>query len=493
MYAVHQLRETEEAYVQHFSQDFRLGIVRGISYGLFGKPDPFIRQTRALGARVVRAYFFWSQIEPRPGGYTWDAVDALLEQLDGDEEIWITLCSSSPWATRTATDFLPASPAHDLAAYAEFVRRTVAHCGGRVRYWQCDNEPSNTDLLWAGTADDYLAQLRTFYAAVKSIDASALVAPGGCGYDVLSSPSDSEQRHFFDRLASGGRDAFDIFDVHLYGDPYRIPEYVATAHQFMAKYGYQKPVVAGEYGGPSLFEFPEIDAALQGALAEAFSSAPAAQSTESLAAQASQDTPERLAMKSLYAGMAKLPPRLQMFMHGCPPELEAKRHRIACRQLVMRNVFALASGIRRTLYWNLAPEVPGPVDPYSLMHLLVAKLPLLDYRNAILEYRHLEANAFELAARALNGAECVERVPTPELPGVHVYRVSKAGQTPLHVLWDQRDAFDGECEPPRQVELDWPAGGASAIDALGAVQPLEVRSHTLRMCLTDTPVFVHSK
>jgi hypothetical protein len=284
--------------MQHASEAFRPGVVRGISYGLFGKPDPFMPEARTLGARVVRAYFFWGQIEPRPGEYTWDAVDTLLDQLDGDEEVWITLCSSSPWATRTSTDFLPPSPAQDLAAYADFVRRTVAHCGGRVRYWQCDNEPSNTELLWAGTADEYVAQLGAFYAAVKSADAPALVVLGGCGYDVLSSPPDSEQRQFFDRLSSAGRDAFDLFDVHLYGDPYRIPEYVATARQFMAAHGYQKPVVAGEYGGPSLFEFSEVEVALQTAVAEAFSSAPPAQSTEALTAQA-WDTPERVAMKAL--------------------------------------------------------------------------------------------------------------------------------------------------------------------------------------------------
>ena len=103
----------------------RLGVVRGISYGVFGRPDEFVPQARALGAGLVRAYLYWGQIEPEPGRYVWDTVDALLDQLDGDEEVWITLCSSSLWATRQPTDFLPPSPAHDLATYGEFVRRTV--------------------------------------------------------------------------------------------------------------------------------------------------------------------------------------------------------------------------------------------------------------------------------------------------------------------------------------------------------------------------------
>ena len=106
----------------------RLGIVRSISYGLFGKPDAFVPQLRELGATLVRVYFFWSQVEPEPDRYTFDAVDAFLEQLDGSEEVWVTVCSSSRWATRQPTEFLPPSPAKDLDAYQRFVDRLVRHC-----------------------------------------------------------------------------------------------------------------------------------------------------------------------------------------------------------------------------------------------------------------------------------------------------------------------------------------------------------------------------
>jgi hypothetical protein len=106
-------------------------------------------------------------------------VDAFLDQLDGSEEVWVTVCSSSRWATRQATDFLPPSPAKDLEAYRRFVDRLVRHCAGRVRYWQCDNEPSNVGLLWAGTAAEYVAQLKVMYRAVKDADPDALVVLGG--------------------------------------------------------------------------------------------------------------------------------------------------------------------------------------------------------------------------------------------------------------------------------------------------------------------------
>ncbi len=135
-----------------------------------------------------------------PGRFVFDTFDTLLDQLDGDEEVWLTLCSSSPWATRQPTDFLPASPAHDIAAYAEFVRRVVSRGAGRVRYWQCDNEPSNGRLLWAATADDYVRQLEAMYRVVNEpSDPNAQVVLGGCGYDVFSSEATvREPRRFFD-------------------------------------------------------------------------------------------------------------------------------------------------------------------------------------------------------------------------------------------------------------------------------------------------------
>src|SRR4029453_304461 len=108
-----------------------------------GKPDQFVPQLRELGATLVRVYFFWSQVEPEHGRFSFEAVDAFLEQLDGSEEVWVTVCSSSRWATEQATDFLPPSPARDPDAYHRFVRRLVGHCGGRGGFWACGKGPPN--------------------------------------------------------------------------------------------------------------------------------------------------------------------------------------------------------------------------------------------------------------------------------------------------------------------------------------------------------------
>jgi hypothetical protein len=462
----------------------KLGIVRGISYGLFKQPDEFVPPARALGARVVRAYLYWGQIEPRPGEYDFHVADALLAQLDDDVEVWLTVCSSSPWATRRPSDFLPPSPAKDVGRYRGFVRRLVEHCAGRIAYWQCDNEPSNTELLWAGTAEEYLTQLSAFHAAVKAADPAAQVVLGGCGYDVLSSPPGSEPRKFFARLTDAGRDAFDLFDVHLYGPPANIPSYVDDVRSMMRLHGYEKPVVAGEYAGPVLFEFPEVEPILQQTMAAAFTQ-PANQSVNELTGRVGQDTPERRAMIALYNRAADLPDRLRMFLEGCPPELAAKRDRIQCRQIVTRALLALSTGIHLASYWNLAPEVPDEMEPYQMMHLLFGKLVLLRYDGTALTHRNPAADTFALLADQLAGATSVTRNEKGT-----VCTVERAGRPPLLVAWDLRDTFDGEDQPPVPVSLPWTAPHASALDAFGAPHHVEVHGGQLHTTLTDTPIFI---
>ena len=362
----------------------RLGIVRGISYGLFGKPQEFVPELREHGATLVRVYFYWSQIEPEPGDYPFEVVDAFLDKLNGSEEVWVTVCSSSRWATEQATDFLPPSPAKDIEAYDRFVRQLVQHCARRVHYWQCDNEPSNVGLTWAGTADSYVAQLRVMHRAVKETDPDAAVVLGWRTYALPSSAPDSPEGQFFDVLLREGRDFFDLFDLHLYGQADLILSDIEVARGMMRAFGYEKELVVGEYNAPWPNLYPDATAAMEQAMAAVFAAGAAAgveMARTRLATPPSLSVPLRDHMERLYGQMASLPLQLQMFMRGCPPELEEKRHRINCRELVMRNLLALSAGVRRTVCWNLAPEVPGYENPLSIMDLLFGKLALLDFEG----------------------------------------------------------------------------------------------------------------
>jgi hypothetical protein len=459
----------------------RLGIVRGISYGLFGKPDEFMPQLRSLGASLVRVYVYWSQVEPEPGRYTFDAIDAFLNQLDGSEEVWVTICSSSLWATQQPSTFLPPSPAKDAEVYYRFIRQLVEHCAGRVHYWQCDNEPCNVGLLWAGTAEDYVVQLATMYRAVRDADPDAAVVLGGAPFALPASPPESPERQFFDVLLRDGRDYYDIFDLHLYGDARSILDDIATVRDWMRAFGYEKPLVVGEYNAPWPASFPEATDAMQQVMAAAFAAPAPAGDTQ---------TPEQRAMADLYARMDSLPPQLQMFMAGCPPELEAKRHRMSCREIVMRNLLALSAGVRRTICWNLAPEIPGYKAPLSIMDLMFGKFALLDYEGTALRHRHPSAAAFVLVANQLAGVEQVRRLDVPDRPSLSLFEVQRGARGPLLVVWDARDLFAGEDEPPVLFEWPWQASQAHAIDALGQPQALELCGDRVVLPVGPTPIFI---
>ena len=471
--------------------DIRLGIARGISYGMFGPPEPILAPIRELGAGLVRAYVYWSQVEPRPGRYDWGVVDALLAQLSGEEEVWVTVCSSSPWGTRTATDFLPPSPALDAGAYRRFVSALVARCRGQVRYWQCDNEPSNVGLLWAGTAGEYAAQLAVFHDAVRESDPTAAVVLGGYGYDGLSSPPEGAARAFFDEALSVAGASFDLFDVHLYDDPTRIPAHIATVRGMMRRHGFERPVVVGEYNGPTLFQLPALDGVLQETMAAAFAGGDdVGLSTGELAASAAVETPERRALKMLYAAIETLPPALQMFMDGCPPELDALRDRINCREIVSRNLFALSEGVRRTVCWQLAPEVGNYEDPFTMMELMHGKLPLIAYEDGRLARRRPAADSFRRLAAHLRGAASVTRIEPDGRPEVRAFVVDRPERGALTVVWKDGDLVSGEREAPVELEWTWPGDTVGASDAFGARVAVSLERRRVRLGVSVTPTFL---
>ncbi|MEV0353203.1 hypothetical protein AB0H88_46250 [Nonomuraea sp. NPDC050680] len=409
----------------------RMGVVRGIQYGLVAKPDTFAPQARDLGAGLLRLFFYWSQLEPEPGRYDWSAVDAVLDQVDDDTELWFMICAASPWGSTRSTDLFPGSPPTDPAAYEAMLRALVTHCAGRVRYWQCENEPC-IPLFWGGTVTEYLDLLALFHRAVKSADPRADVVLGGCPPGVFPAPeTPDEERDFFLRLVAEG--AYDVFDIHLYGDPYLIPDTIDDIRTVMRSSGPEKPILAGEYNGPLLFQYPEVMEHLSDVMNSGALTPWHTFTTADFRAGGASAAPAREAMERLYTRMSELPPTLQMFMTGCPPELEAERHRINARDLVVRNLLALSCGVRRTVCWQLGPDADDePTAHLEMLQLIFSKLMLLESDGETLGARHPSADAFaELAAR-LDGAESVRRV---DVPDAYLFEVTRPGRPSLSVTW----------------------------------------------------------
>ncbi len=464
------------------------GIANGFLYGYQGvKAYDFMPQLRQLGGGFTKTYLFWNQVEPKKGQYDWTAVDAFVGQLLTPEEGLLAVFSSSEWAVTRPSALLPPSLATNPDDYYRFVFDLVTHCKGRVRYWQNDAEP-NSPIYWSGTKEQYVAELKVFYKAVKAADAAAIVVVGG--YDGLFGPPGTHQfpnqqvsLDFFDVVLKDGHEAFDIFDLRLYGDPYTIVARVDFMRQKMRALGFDKPIICTEYGGPNLFEFPEnrkyiplVTAWSQGVTAPANGSASASGGANGVA--------------DLYRSMSTLAPQTQMFMQDCPPELDAKYQRIQARGIVVRNVLALRAGVQKTIYWYL-PSMPMAGDArYNVMALMYGKIGMVELSEKTIVKRYPGADAFERMATSLGGVQQVTQIAVPEKPTVFLFKVDRGARGPVYVVWDRRDAFAGEDQPAVAVAVPWTFAHASASDAFGRTVTSEVTDHMLRLSVSDTSIFI---
>ena len=324
---------------------------------------------------------------------------------------------------------LPPSPAKNPDDYYRFVHDTVAHCKGKVRYWQNDAEP-NDPIFWSGTKEEFVSELKLFYKAVKDADPAALVVVGG--YDGLFNPPPfppmSNQQaglDFFNYVLKEGGDAFDIFDLRLYANAYTIPIRVKYMREQMQSLGYNKPIICGEYGGPGFFGFPENRKYM-----------PLLTSWMSLVSNPTQAANKDVAtpIADLYQHMDTLAPQTQMFMQGCPAALDEKYQRIQCRELAMRNMLAFSAGAQKALYWQLLDSSTRPRD--NVMTLMYGKVGMLGYQDGVLEKRYPVADAYELMANALAGIQSVKQIWIRDKPNIYLFEVDRGERGPLKVLWE---------------------------------------------------------
>jgi hypothetical protein len=464
-----------------------IGVAWAFLYGYCGIPAAtYMPQLRELGAGFTKVYLFWNQIEPEKGRYEWSAVDAFVDQLENPEEGLIAVFSASKWATRTSSEMLPPSPAKNPEDYYRFIYDLVRHCRGRVRYWQNDAEPNNP-IFWAGTKEEFVNGLKLFYRAVKDADPGAVVLVGG--YDGMfvppsvttmpPFPTQEAGLAFFGHVLKEGCDAFDVFDLRLYGDPYTIVPRVEFMREKMRALGYEKPIICAEYGGPSIFQFaanrqyrPWITAWSQG-----------------IAEGQVQHNPVAAEIAHLYETMNFLPPETQMFMLGCSSQLEAKLQRIQARELVMRNLFAFSAGVQKTLYWQLL-HVHGDRD--DLMTLMFGKIGMIGSENGQLTRQFPVAQACKRMTEAFRSLEQVSRIEVAGQPEIYLFRVERGSRGPLHVVWQKRNTFSGEDVPQTPFRWDWKANAVSATDALGQQIPANIRNGEVYLPISSTPVYLES-
>ena len=449
-----------------------LGVAWSPVYGFPpAKPESFMPQARSIGASFARLTLYWSQIEPRDGVRRWDELDAYLAQPQSPDEAMLTIAAASPWATRSQAWVFPSSPALDPARYQAFVRDVVAHAKGRIRYFQSENEPNNS-FFWAGSADDYAAQQRLFYKTVKQADPHAVVVLGAS--DGLFDPSGADpfpgqekDMAFVAQILKDAQGAYDLFDLHLYGNPYTIPARVAAVRAMMRQAGAEKPIIASEYDGPTFFEFK-------------------ANRRQWAALQAPSASPD--SVRALRARDADLPAETRMFLHPEDPALARKMLRLQSADLVVRNLLALDSGIERTAFFQLAQDKGDPDAPNTILY---GRMALLGRgANGALAPLPL-AERFQRLASAIGDVTSISRLTVADQPDVYAYRVTRRNRPSLLVAWRRPEA-PGKVVTAADAILRSGIGHGvlSAITIEGENVTATPTDDGLRIDLTDMPVLI---
>lgn len=142
-------------------------------------------------------------------------------------------------------------PLVDEAGYAAYVKATVSHFKGRIRYWQVLKEPAPNSRGTGGDSgimpDEAARILRVTYAAVKDADPDALVYFPGTG-PRFSAAGYNNESYFEAMLRLGAGSWFDVlgFDAYMFD----VRDSALMYRRMLRDHGLQKPIWVAQTGVP---------------------------------------------------------------------------------------------------------------------------------------------------------------------------------------------------------------------------------------------------
>lgn len=195
--------------------------VRPVAIGVNVQGEPDFGLVRAAHTGWVRLNLRWSEVNPAPGQWRFDRVDAQVRAArERDLEILALLAHAPEWlgGGRHGT-----TPPPDVARWSEFVRRTAERYRGRIAAYEIWNEPDFRDegdgIGWNCDLEEaprYVDYLRSAALAIRQATPGTLVVG-----PALSSTNSERKRALLaqlegTRFADGSRAAnlLDAVSVH---------------------------------------------------------------------------------------------------------------------------------------------------------------------------------------------------------------------------------------------------------------------------------------
>jgi hypothetical protein len=166
-----------------------------------------VAQATALGARWVRVFAVWSDLEPAQGVHDqgWlGQYERLVDSLPKKDHVIVDFVGAPSWESGSpASNATPTNPAD----YATALHYLAQHLAGHVAAYEIWNE-EDAPLWWSGAPDPaaYTRLLQAAYPAVKLADPAAKVVLGGL--------TGNDYNFLEGVYQAGGKGYFDAVGVH---------------------------------------------------------------------------------------------------------------------------------------------------------------------------------------------------------------------------------------------------------------------------------------
>ena len=127
------------------------------------------------------------------------------------------------------------------------------------------------------------------------------------------------------------------------------------------------------------------------------------------------------------------------------------------------------------------------------MHLLFDKYKLLDYEDGVFKQAYPAADTFRRMNEAFGDIEHVQPIELSEHPNIYLFEIKRHKRGPIFVVWEKRDAFLGDDQPPTSLTIKWSKSKPQAMNVFGDAIPTQViDGRSLHLSVSHTPVFIES-
>jgi len=168
----------------------------------------------------IRVRFPWFDIEKKPGTYTWQPWDHLVNLAHSHGLNIIALVDGTPrWLRPPGEKDNPVVPPRDMNALAHFAARVASRYKDDIAYYQIWDQP-NVTPFWGNKRVDpaaYVHMLRVVVPAVRRANANAVILSAGLAPTTLHQPYNMSDVDYLDAMyRAGAKGLFDIVGAKAY-------------------------------------------------------------------------------------------------------------------------------------------------------------------------------------------------------------------------------------------------------------------------------------